>query len=137
MKSSKISGSCLCGEVRCQIEGPFQRFYQCYCNRCQKKSGSAFASLIFTTPDKIQWLAGEALVSTFDLANAERFRNNFCSKCGSQVPYASRDNSYLVVPAGFLDMEPDISPSANIFCAEKPQWFVLGQQADCFAGYPE
>lgn len=135
--SNQVSGSCLCGAVRCQVEGPFQRFFQCYCDRCQKKSGSAFASLIFTTPDKIDWIAGEELITTYDLPNTERFRNCFCSQCGSQVPYASRDNSYLVVPAGYLDEEPQISPNANIFYSEKPDWFDAGQQASCFEGYPK
>ena len=137
MSENNFSGRCLCGQVRCEIQGPFQRFFQCYCDRCQKKSGSAFASLIFTTPDKIEWQTGGELVTSYDLPNTERFRNCFCSICGSQVPYASRDNSYLVVPAGFLDDDPNISPNANIFYTEKPSWFEAGQRASCFDGYPK
>jgi len=63
----KISGSCLCGKVSSVVQGPFNKFYQCYCDRCQKKTGSAFASLIFTSPDKIQWQSGQDLIKRFDL----------------------------------------------------------------------
>jgi hypothetical protein len=135
--NKKISGSCLCGKVSSTVEGPFNKFYQCYCDRCQKKTGSAFASLIFTTPDKIKWQSGTHLIKKFDLPEAERFSNCFCTDCGSQVPYISRDGSFLIVPAGYISGDPEIRPSANIFWEERPCWFDAGKSADTFASYPE
>lgn len=132
----KVSGSCLCGKVTSTMQGPFQKFYQCYCDRCQKKTGSAFASLIFTSPESIEWHSGQSLIKRFDLPNAVRFSNCFCTECGSQVPYLSRDGSALVIPAGYLEGDPQISPQANIFCEEKPVWFDKGQAADKFDQYP-
>lgn len=132
-----ISGSCLCGQVKSTVTGPFSRFYQCYCDRCQKKTGSAFASLIFTTPDRIKWQAGEELVKRYDLPEAERFSNCFCTDCGSQVPYTSRDGAFLIIPAGYLEGDPEIRPAANIFWGEKPCWFEEGEAADKFDRYPE
>ena len=113
--SKGISGSCLCGKVKCTVQGPFQRFYQCYCSRCQKRTGSAFASLMFTTPDKIEWHSGKELTKRYDLPDAERFSTCFCSECGSPVPYISRSKSFLIVPAGFSEGDPEVKPSANIF----------------------
>ena len=134
--SNIVNGSCLCGEVTCNITGPFDRFYQCHCDRCQKKSGSAFASLIFTSHDKIEWLSGKESTKRFDLPNAERFSNSFCSQCGSQVPYISRDGQFLVTPAGFLNDDPQIVPQANIFIEEKACWYEAGQSATKFERYP-
>lgn len=133
---NKINGSCLCGKVTSTVTGPFQRFYQCYCDRCQKKTGSAFASLIFTSPDQITWHSGTELIKRFDLPNAERFSNCFCTECGSQVPYLSRDGAFLVIPAGYLEGDPKIRPSANIFWDERPCWFEEGQTAETFSTYP-
>lgn len=133
---NSVSGSCLCGEVKSTVTGPFQRFYQCYCDRCQKKTGSAFASLIFTSPEQITWVSGETNVKRFDLPEAERFSNCFCTTCGSQVPYLSRDGAFLVIPAGYLEGDPEIRPQANIFAEEKPCWFEEGQQAPTFDQYP-
>lgn len=134
---NQISGSCLCGDVKSTVTGPFSRFYQCYCDRCQKKTGSAFASLIFTTPDKIEWHSGKEQTQRYDLPYAVRFSNCFCTKCGSQVPYESRDGQFLIIPAGYLEGDPDIRPSANIFWGERPCWFEQGQTADKFERYPE
>ena len=132
-----IKGSCLCGQVTCTVKGPFQAFYQCYCDRCQKKTGSAFASLIFTSPESITWHTGVELIKRFDLPNAIRFSNSFCSECGSQVPYLSRDGSKLAIPAGYLSEDPGISPSANIFWEERSCWYDKGQAAQQFTRYPE
>jgi hypothetical protein len=133
----KISGSCLCGKVTSTVNGPFMKFYQCYCDRCQKKTGSAFASLMFTTPDKIEWHSGIDLIKRYDLPEAERFSNCFCTDCGSQVPYISRDGAFLIVPAGYISGDPEIRPSANIFWEERPCWFDEGKVADTFDRYPE
>lgn len=133
----EISGSCLCGKVTSTMKGPFKKFYQCYCDRCQKKTGSAFASLIFTSPDKITWQSGQACTKRFDLPEAERFSNCFCTECGSQVPYLSRDNAFLVIPAGYLNDDPEIRPEANIFWGERPCWFEEGGLAQKFEEYPE
>ncbi len=134
---SEIDGSCLCGKVSSTVKGPFKRFYQCYCDRCQKKTGSAFASLMFTTPDKITWHTGKELIKRYDLPEAERFSNCFCTNCGSQVPYPSRDGSLLIVPAGYVSGDPEIRPSANIFWEERPCWFDEGQSTDTFKRYPD
>ena len=136
MTEKKTNGSCLCGKVSSEITGPFLRFYQCYCDRCQKKTGSAFASLMFTTPDKITWLSGKDEITRYDLPEAERFSNCFCNTCGSQVPYISRDGAFLIVPAGYTSGDPNIRPSANIFWQERPCWFDEGKTADTFEKYP-
>jgi len=134
---NKVSGSCLCGKVSSTVEGPIETFYQCYCDRCQKKTGSAFAALMFTAPDRIEWHSGTELIKRFDLPEAERFSNCFCTECGSQVPYLSRDGSALVVPAGYLEGDLEVTPLANIFWEERSCWFEEGQKADRFKQYPE
>ena len=103
----------------------------------QKKTGSVFASLMFTTPDKSEWHSGKDLIKRFDIPEAKRFSNCFCTNCGSQVPYISRDGAFLIVPAGFVSGDPEIRPSANIFWEERPYWFDKGKSADTFKSYPD
>jgi len=134
--STNVKGSCLCGKVTCSITGPFDRFYLCHCDRCQKKTGSAFASLIFTAPNTIEWHTGTELIKRFDLPNAERFSSSFCTECGSQVPYLSRKGGFLSIPAGFLSDAPQIKPQANIFWDERACWFDEGQAAKTHSRYP-
>jgi len=131
-----ISGSCLCGKVTSTIQGPFQKFYQCFCKRCQKKTGSAFAALIMTSRDSIDWHSGKDLVRRFDLPEAALFSSCFCSECGSQVPYVSRGGNALIIPAGYLSDDPEVRPAANIFWEERACWFDEGQSAKTYEGYP-
>ncbi len=34
-----VSGSCLCGSVRFDVDGDFEWFYLCHCRHCQKDTG--------------------------------------------------------------------------------------------------
>lgn len=132
----EISGSCLCGRVRFTIAGPFDRFYLCYCSRCRKATGSAHASNIFTTSDRIKWLSGKDDTRRFELPDAERFCKAFCTECGSAVPVVSRDGKMLIIPAGTLEHDPEIRPQSGIFWKDRAIWYDDGLVARRYDGYP-
>ena len=37
-------GSCICGEVAFEVEGPFDLFLNCHCSRCRKATGTAHSA---------------------------------------------------------------------------------------------
>ena len=41
-----ITGSCLCGGVRFEVDRVVGPFELCHCNRCRKVSGSAFTAMV-------------------------------------------------------------------------------------------
>lgn len=47
--SDKHLGACLCGAVRFEVDGAFDRFYLCHCESCRKDSGSAHAANLFSS----------------------------------------------------------------------------------------
>jgi hypothetical protein len=134
--SQEISGACLCGSIRYTVTGPFDRFYFCYCSRCRKATGTAHASNIFTTPDRIKWLSGKDNVRRFELPEAERFCKTFCKECGSAVPGVSRDGKMLMIPAGGLESDPGIRPQAGIFWMDRAAWYDDGLTAHHYDTYP-
>lgn len=117
-----LTGSCLCGDVSFEIEDDFKHFQLCHCTQCQKTTGSAHASNLFTDPENITWISGEDAISRFDV-EGRGISNAFCTRCGSRVPYLSKSGEVLAVPAGSLDGRPSISPSANIFWPERAGWY--------------
>jgi hypothetical protein len=119
---NKLTGNCLCGTVTFEIENDFENFQLCYCTQCQKTTGSAHASNLFTEPDNITWNTGVESVARFDV-EGRRISNAFCKKCGSRVPFLSRSGKILAVPAGSLNGTPSISPKANIFWPERADWY--------------
>lgn len=113
------SGSCLCGEVVFEVEGDFENFYLCHCERCRKDTGSAHAANLFSSKAKLRWLSGEDRVRVFDL---DGHIKSFCSHCGSALPNIQMDGALLVVPAGSLDSDVPIRPDGHIFMANKANW---------------
>lgn len=115
------SGSCLCGQVKYEIEGSFESFYLCHCNYCQKDTGSAHAANLFSTMAKLNWTAGKDKIKTFNLPSTQHTKS-FCPECGSAVPNQQMNGKLLVVPAGSLDSKITITPNAHIFYSSKAEW---------------
>lgn len=120
-----IFGSCLCGAVTFKCDNSFEKFYFCHCEQCQKITGSAHASNLYTSPQNIEWLTGPSLISRYDLPG-RIITSSFFSQCGAPVPYISKSGKALIVPAGSLDSEPNLSVQANIFWSEHSSWYEEG-----------
>lgn len=118
----KLTGNCLCGAVTFDIGDDFDLFQLCHCTQCQKTTGSAHASNLFTHPERITWHTGTENIVRFDV-EGRRISNAFCGKCGSRVPFLSLSGETLAVPAGSLNGKPTLSPQANIFWPERAGWY--------------
>ncbi|WP_299200686.1 GFA family protein [uncultured Amphritea sp.] len=128
-------GSCLCGTTIFEVQGEFDSFYMCHCQFCQKDTGSAHAANLFSKSAKLTWLAGSDSVTTFTLPGT-RHKKSFCKFCGSALP-GIHEVGLLVIPAGCLDTEVSMSPTAHIFTSRKAAWEKgLGELQE-FEGLPE
>jgi len=133
--SNRYAGSCLCGEVRFEIEGEFERFYLCHCEFCRKDTGSAHAANLLSSTATLKWISGADKVKQFDLP-ATRHSKSFCVTCGSALPVSQRSLELLVVPAGSLNGEVPIRPNAHIFVSSKAGWDDALEKVPKFDGYP-
>jgi len=133
--SARHHGSCLCGAARFEIEGAFESFYLCHCERCRKDTGSAHAANIFSLTASLKWIAGEDRVKSFTLPSTRHSRS-FCSNCGSALPSVQMNGALLVIPAGSLDSEITIKPDAHIFSASKAGWEVELEKVPQIARLP-
>lgn len=131
----KISGSCLCGTVKYEIENNFTQFYLCYCSQCRKISGSNHASNLFAKPESFRWIQGEEKVKRFDFSGRE-FTNAFCIECGSGVPYLNQSRNAVIMRAGALESEPRFTAISKIFYNEAPEWNNQAIDAEIFDSFP-
>ena len=113
-------GSCLCGAVCFEVKGDFESFYLCHCRHCQKDTGSAHAANLFSHSATLVWKSGADAVTSFTLPGT-RHTKSFCKLCGSALPIIESEG-LLVVPAGCLDTEVSLSPTAHIFSSSKARW---------------
>lgn len=128
-------GSCLCGTVSFEVKGNFDSFYLCYCRHCQKDTGSAHSANLFSESAILVWRTGEGSINSFTLAGT-RHNKSFCRSCGSALP-SIQSSGLLVVPAGCLDTELSMLPTALIFTSSKATWNDELEEVTAFKGLPK
>lgn len=127
----------MCGGVQYEIRGEAERFYHCHCKRCRKLTGSANASNLLVMPQTcLTWTAGEESLKIYKVPDAERFYNCFCSECGSPMPRVVPQLDGVLIPAGSLDEEPPINPSARIFWDSRAEWTCPDESLPVYPEYP-
>lgn len=128
-------GSCLCGTVKFEVSGDFDSFYLCHCKYCQKDTGSAHAANLFSKTPQLTWLTGKEAVTSFTLPGT-RHSKSFCKLCGSALPNIQTEG-VLIVPAGCLDTEYSVVPTAHIFTSKKAAWDRALNEVPEFENLPE
>ena len=71
-----VRGGCLCGTVQFEVKDTFEHFQLCHCTQCQKTTGTAHASNLFTKAEDISWLSGKEEVKRYDVPG-RRISNAF------------------------------------------------------------
>ncbi|HVS65437.1 MAG TPA: GFA family protein [Thermoanaerobaculia bacterium] len=136
-----IGGSCLCGGVVFEVERPsqdaaFEAMRNCHCRRCRLARGAAHATNLFASAERVAFVRGGDLIADYALPEAERFGVAFCTGCGSHVARVVPGRPYAVIPAGALDEDPGMRPSAHIFVGSKAEWFEITDELPRYEEYP-
>jgi hypothetical protein len=129
-----IRGSCLCGQVRFELDGGIELINNCHCSMCRKAHGAAFGSFLHAASQGYRWTAGKDLVTTY--RSSESNVRAFCGICGSNMPVLEDGDSHVTIPAGSLDDDPGVRPVVNIFVASKAPWFEILDALPQFEGFP-
>ena len=136
MTEQTLSGSCLCGSLHYTVTGEPARFMHCHCSRCRKATGAGHSSNLFLKGGPITWTGDTDTIKSFKLPEAERFSHTFCTACGGPVPREIPAMGLVFIPAGTLDVEPNIAPQARIFCGSRTSWSCAGDEIPHFEAYP-
>jgi hypothetical protein len=128
-----VRGSCLCGDVAWQAEGPFELMSHCHCSMCRKSHGTGFSTAVAAPAAGFRVLRGESGVARSE-SSPGTFRS-FCPRCGSMLWGASGERAFM--PAGCLDDDPGVRPIAHIFVASKAPWDEISDALPCLDTMPE
>ena len=120
MCDAPLSGGCLCGGVRFEVDPPLLSASYCHCTRCRRRSGAAASPQARVAPESFRLLSGEELVREIvdvwdasgdgaEEGSRRRFIDRLKQLVGVYVPDAYRidyaaDGSIARVAAG----EPDV-----------------------------
>jgi len=125
-------GTCLCGTVRYEIDGPFHTLLNCHCSMCRKHHGTAFATFAGAPLSGFRWIAGEHAISSH--ASSSHSGRSFCTTCGSVTPVLLPEMQLAMCPAGNLEDDPGIELQAHIFVGSKAPWYTI---TDALPQFPE
>jgi hypothetical protein len=143
---SVIRGSCLCGGVKFEIDGPLLRPLNCHCSLCRKQQGAAFRSRARVRRADFKWVQGEDLVTYYEATPG--YRRGFCRVCGAPIvnraephltPAANHHPQTLAefgIALGVLDDDPGVRPESHIFVGSKAPWFDITDDLPQFAEMP-
>src|SRR5215510_4945933 len=98
-----LRGSCLCGEVRFEIDGPLMRSSHCHCRQCQKAHGAPFRTRARVAAADFRFVGGEELVSFYE--STPSTHRGFCKVCAPVlVKFDEHSRSGKPTPAPWRSM---------------------------------
>ena len=128
------TGSCLCGAIAFEVDGPVDMVGHCHCSMCRKFHGSAFATFGTAAPERFRWVCGAEQVRTYQ-SSAEGLRP-FCPRCGSAVPGAGEGLPFVLVPMGNVAEDPGTRPRLHMFTGSMAPWHTIVDDLPRHEAYP-
>jgi hypothetical protein len=119
-----MRGSCWCGGVRFQVEGPFVNLRYCHCTHCKKISGGVGTASGRARTENITVLEGRDSIETF--LPREGAAKSFCRICGSNLFGGGwPDSEQTSIRLSAIDSGLDQKPEAHVFVRSVAPWETL------------
>jgi len=126
------TGSCLCGNIKYEIQGELSDFGHCHCQSCRKASGTAFGANAGVDRASFRLLSGADSLREYESSPGKV--RAFCSRCGSPI-YAclAKSPDVLRVRLGSLDTPLASRARAHTFVSDKADW----EDIEAFSSLPQ
>jgi hypothetical protein len=132
----KVTGKCLCGQVRYSVGGEALMTAVCHCRNCQRQAGSAF-SVIMAVPTDAFTIDGETRTYIDTADSGTIVHRTFCPRCGSPLISVLPDAPQITyIKAGTLDDVGGLDPQIEIWCKSAQPWLDAGGRRLRFVGNP-
>ena len=121
MPEVPLSGGCLCGGVRFELdELPVSASY-CHCTRCQRRTGTAASVQARIVPGSLRVVQGDELLRVYKPEDG--WPKVFCGVCGSSLWSQSPDDPEArSIRFGAFDSDPGVRPQHRQFVAYAAAW---------------
>jgi len=121
MSDEKKTGSCLCGAVQYEFEGPTRDVIACHCTACRKQSGHFWTSISvhneqfrFTEEKGLKWYHA-----------SDHSRRGFCGECGSFIAFETMGSGKISPSAGSVNGPTGLKTIGHIYTATKGDYYDL------------
>ena len=131
----KMTGRCLCGQVRYTGEAEPEFMRCCHCKTCQRHLGTAFSTLVAVPRGSITISGSLKTYTEPGGTSGEPMHRHFCPDCGSPIIIERDGSPRIVIMAGTLDDTSFVKPTMNIFCESAQSWVPMSPDAQNFPRY--
>jgi hypothetical protein len=131
---TRLEGSCLCGSIAFEVEGPIRGVGSCHCSKCRKVSGTAGNAQFIVRASRFTWTRGQDQGAIFKLPSG--WGPTRCKVCGSPLPETYDGGQRVWVPAGLMDSPLDTEIIQHIFCGSRADWDREAPDAKSYEQYP-
>ncbi len=94
------------------------------------------SAIAFVRRADIRWVQGRENVTVFKPAAPHKYARCFCKTCGTSLGEILSEEETFPISANALDSDLEIENRFHEFVAEKPSWYVIGDNAQQFEGHP-
>jgi hypothetical protein len=122
-------GGCLCGAVRYEVHGPLRDVVLCHCRRCRRTHGHvaayaacAHADLVLVRSGGLRWY------------EADGRARGFCGVCGASLFWRAAGRDTISIAAGTLDEPTGLRTIAQIYTADRGDYYVFDGEGECYEG---
>lgn len=117
-----LTGGCLCGSVRYEVNGSPQHAGNCHCSMCRRAAGAPFVAWFSVPRSQFRWVAGEPK----KFQSSGKAKRGFCKQCGSQLTFEDVDYPQEIdVTTCSLDDPERAAPAYHIWTSSKLDWIRL------------
>lgn len=130
-----MSGRCLCGGVRFEVDAPPLEAYYCHCTRCQRRTGVAASAQARIDGSRFRIVTGEELVKGWRHPDGG-FEKCFCRECGAHLFSRNPDDPVqMTIRMSAFESDPGVRPSFRAYTAYAAAWEPIPD--DGLERYPE
>ena len=132
----KAAGSCLCGQLRIEVDGDPVVMVHCCCTDCQKASGGGHMTNARFREEDVKITGGYTTYGVKAKSGNINYRH-FCPTCGGRGFGTNSGRPGLVnVSVGILDDTSWFEPQMAIFMCDHRDWDRFPEDLPAFDEYP-
>jgi len=113
-----VTGGCLCGAVRFELEPPLRDVVVCHCSLC-RSSGTLAGAYTAVPRSALRLTADTGLRWYVDVNGRHR---GFCGTCGATLFWSDEDRESISVSAGSLEGPTGLVTARQIHVDDAADW---------------
>jgi len=115
------NGSCECGQVQFNVEGPLRPSVACHCTQCRKTSGHYWSAT--QVPNAQLTLTRDTGLTWF--RSSDRAQRGFCNQCGASLFWRLDGEGMTSIGTGTLDGPTGLTTSKHIYVDDKGDYYHI------------